>query len=445
MEPSELPTPDTLDFFDAGDRVAASAAAGFDCEPFMNDTNAVPGHVVEDASSNSTSTLGHVAAGPACALTSVSSASNNLAKKQRLERKGHTKSRRGCYNCKRRRIKCQETYPSCGHCTKAGLNCEYPAVPQITHQPVCLSICFAWGGCLALVVCYPSSHSICLLCQHEYLMHAMLGLAASDLLGKDPSLLPFAMAHRVKAIRAIKKTLDDVPKSSDTFEEGNALMATCFALTFQSVLLEDGMAEFMTFCRGVVLVAIQMYCKGTSFLFTNWVGKDEMALLQPLMETVPPIRQDWVDAAIGSVRALEPLCVHPVETEYYVLLVEMVEALYTSPFRGYQLICKHYGWWLQIPHERFQCLIDPANPVCHLLATHWIAIKQIMAPVTEKEHLVKPREKAARDQHTDMGTIRWLKYLNRQLPLGYRVYNWWPVWVEEQLDRDLTCFGRSLG
>lgn len=27
------------------------------------------------------------------------------AQKQRLERRGHTKSRRGCYNCKRRRIK----------------------------------------------------------------------------------------------------------------------------------------------------------------------------------------------------------------------------------------------------------------------------------------------------------------------------------------------------
>lgn len=164
-------------------------------------------------------------------------------------------------------------------------------------------------------------------------MHAMLGLAASDLLGQDASLLPFATAHPVKAIKAIKKTLDDVP-TNKTFEAGNALMATCFALTFQSVMLEDGMAEFMTFCRGVVLVAIQMYCKGVRFLFTNWVGKDEMALLQPLMETVPPIRNDWADAAIASVRALESLCVQPVEVEYYRLLVDMVEALYTSPFRG---------------------------------------------------------------------------------------------------------------
>jgi len=30
---------------------------------------------------------------------------SHSALKQRLERRGHTKSRRGCYNCKRRRIK----------------------------------------------------------------------------------------------------------------------------------------------------------------------------------------------------------------------------------------------------------------------------------------------------------------------------------------------------
>ena len=30
---------------------------------------------------------------------------------------------------------CQETKPACGHCVKTGLKCEYPALPQITHQP----------------------------------------------------------------------------------------------------------------------------------------------------------------------------------------------------------------------------------------------------------------------------------------------------------------------
>jgi hypothetical protein len=35
----------------------------------------------------------------------VRSASEIQRQKQRLERRGHTKSRRGCFNCKRRRIK----------------------------------------------------------------------------------------------------------------------------------------------------------------------------------------------------------------------------------------------------------------------------------------------------------------------------------------------------
>jgi hypothetical protein len=43
-----------------------------------------------------------------------------------IPRKGHTKSRRGCFNCKRRRIKCNEKHPDCNHCIKAGLQCEYP-------------------------------------------------------------------------------------------------------------------------------------------------------------------------------------------------------------------------------------------------------------------------------------------------------------------------------
>lgn len=41
-------------------------------------------------------------------------------------RKGHTKSRRGCLNCKRRRVKCQETLPVCEHCKRLGLPCQYP-------------------------------------------------------------------------------------------------------------------------------------------------------------------------------------------------------------------------------------------------------------------------------------------------------------------------------
>lgn len=43
--------------------------------------------------------------GQSASNASTEVARRQPAQKQRLERRGHTKSRRGCYNCKRRRIK----------------------------------------------------------------------------------------------------------------------------------------------------------------------------------------------------------------------------------------------------------------------------------------------------------------------------------------------------
>ncbi|KAI1476565.1 hypothetical protein F4774DRAFT_420636 [Daldinia eschscholtzii] len=403
--------------------------------------------------------------------TSASTAltGGNSAMKQRHERRGHTKSRRGCYNCKKRRIKCQETRPACAHCTKTGLKCEYPAVPQVVHQPQQHIPLFSLLDMRFfqhfLFTCFPHqpigneavwTHEIpCLAQNYEYLMHAILGLAASDLMSQDPSLVTSAMSHRLKAIRAIKKTLNDVPKSN-TFEEGNALVATCFALTFQSVILEDGMAEFMTFCRGIMLVAIQMWTSNTKFLFQNLYDNKSAALLRPFIEALPPIRRDWVDMAVSSVRGLEPLCVHEVETEYYRLLLDMASALLESAFHAYEILCKQYGWWIQLPHAQFQRLVDEENQTCTLLASHWIAIKQIMAPVTETEHRLRAREPRPQPQPQpqegedkdnsgmNYGMARWLKYLNRQVDAEHRCYNDWPVWVEEQLDRDPTFFGKTL-
>lgn len=53
---------------------------------------------------------------------------NNTGKRRRkpIPRKGHTKSRRGCLSCKKRKVKCQENRPECDNCVRIGLVCEYP-------------------------------------------------------------------------------------------------------------------------------------------------------------------------------------------------------------------------------------------------------------------------------------------------------------------------------
>lgn len=45
------------------------------------------------------------------------------------KRKRHVKSRTGCYNCKKRKVKCNEHWPECYNCKRLRMVCEYPWAP----------------------------------------------------------------------------------------------------------------------------------------------------------------------------------------------------------------------------------------------------------------------------------------------------------------------------
>ncbi|KAI9158433.1 Sterol uptake control protein 2 [Paramyrothecium foliicola] len=379
--------------------------------------------------------------------------------RQRLERRGHTKSRRGCYNCKRRRIKCQESRPACGHCVKTGLKCEYPALPQITHQPHHQIPLFSLQDMRFfqhfLTQCIPHhplkqediwTHEIpCIAHNHEFLMHAILGYAATQLVPSDSSLLAPAMTHRIKAVRAIKKRLSEASRLSTSHEEANAMIAACFALTFQSVGFEDGLAEFMTFVRGIVVVGMHMMFKGIKPLFSNLMQQEQDSILGPVMEGLPLAQKGWADAAVESIGNLQPLCIGPLESDYQPRLMEIAQKLYTSSFDAYKQNSQHWAWWMFLPHNVFQELINPANQVVLLLHTHWLALSEMMSFISQQEYLVRD-EKVPKSENIegriDPGFGRWLRYLNARVDYEHQVYNQWPMWVEEQLDRDASFFGK---
>ena len=50
-------------------------------------------------------------------------------------RRGHFKSRLGCLNCKRRRVKCNEQRPTCSPCQRLGLTCDYAITPAAGGTP----------------------------------------------------------------------------------------------------------------------------------------------------------------------------------------------------------------------------------------------------------------------------------------------------------------------
>ncbi|KAE9374416.1 hypothetical protein N431DRAFT_503275 [Stipitochalara longipes BDJ] len=49
---------------------------------------------------------------------------------ERKKREAHSKSRRGCQNCKKRHVKCDEQSPRCANCIVRKLNCIYQSHPE---------------------------------------------------------------------------------------------------------------------------------------------------------------------------------------------------------------------------------------------------------------------------------------------------------------------------
>jgi hypothetical protein len=275
-------------------------------------------------------------------------------------------------------------------------------------------------------------------------MHAILGFAATQLVPTDASLYAPAMGHRIKAIRAIKKRLMEASRSSTTYEEANAMLAACFALTFQSVSFEDGMAEFMTFIRGIVVVGMQMMFKGIKPLLGNMMGHEQDAILAPLMETLPLTQKGWADSAVEAIENLRPLCVEPLEADYQARLLEIAQKLHVNSYDAYKQSSQHWAWWMFLPHNSFQELINPSNQVIFLLHTHWLALTETMVMISQHEYMVhdKDQSQSTSQENIDAGFTRWLKYLNARVDYEHQIYNRWPMWVEEQLDRDITFFGR---
>lgn len=110
--------------------------------------NTVSNSLTETARYDSASSSSNTLSG---ASPSRDYAETSSTKEKRRGRKGRTKSRTGCFNCKRARIKvchpttcafartvahppqCKENRPICDYCLHRDLNCEWPDL-QINHS-----------------------------------------------------------------------------------------------------------------------------------------------------------------------------------------------------------------------------------------------------------------------------------------------------------------------
>lgn len=162
----------------------------------------------------------------------------------------------------------------------------------------------------------------------------MLALSASDIARSESAfshLTHAALAYRLKAVTSLNTAMSIGIQS---FEQGNAMLATCYNLFVQSTLIDDGLAEYMTFIRGCIIIGLQMLAKDMKFLFHSMWGDENIASLSPSLKDAPLIDAYHVKAACTSLAGFNHLCVRKAEIEMYRLLLGVARALFTSSQDG---------------------------------------------------------------------------------------------------------------
>lgn len=164
----------------------------------------------------------------------------------------------------------------------------------------------------------------------------MLALSATDIFSslrapRDKDLHLQAMAYRVKSIESLNKAVSAGIESS---EKGNAILATCYSLSFQSVMLNEALGDYFSFIRGCVAVAMQMGMRKMNFIFINAFGDDQLEMIEDGLASAPLINSDVVTKANRSLENMGPLCKTKVELMMYGLLLSIARNLFTSSRDG---------------------------------------------------------------------------------------------------------------
>jgi hypothetical protein len=162
----------------------------------------------------------------------------------------------------------------------------------------------------------------------------MLALSASELAcstDPTPEMNSTALTHRVKSISSLNRA---VARGITCYQEGNAMLATCFSLLFQSCLLDDGLNEYMMFIRGMISIGFNMGGRRMQFIFTRLFDQEQLEQVDPLMKSAPLIQADVVGAANRSFENFAPLCIRKVELDVYKVLSGIARALITSSRDG---------------------------------------------------------------------------------------------------------------
>ncbi|KAI8667091.1 Zn(2)-C6 fungal-type domain-containing protein [Fusarium sp. Ph1] len=370
---------------------------------------------------------------------SVSSSSDTpnqvILARQQPSRRGHSKSRLGCFNCKRRRVKCDERQPGCARCARLGLRCQYPplacqALPETPRAPLTsLALDDLRFHYQFLTVAYPSlplrgDHiwSQCAAMTHgyNYLAHAALGLGASHLSQNgNVNYNAQALQHRVTAINLINQQIADT--SHKSIADRDALFAALMCIAAQSCLMPHGMTEYLVMSRGATLVSTSMMPEYHRSVFRSWTPDAHIDNIRDII-TDQPKDMKIIEGFKASALALEPRCRTECEKIYCESMLKAISWLPTSSLEAWKEFVTLFMIPSYLSTETFQSFVDPSNHVGQLLIIHTFLLDYIIG-----RSVLALSEEPKCPGRKNM-VISWTEDVVDSLPEDYKEHG---VWLKE--------------
>ncbi|GJN66223.1 fungal zn(2)-Cys(6) binuclear cluster domain-containing protein [Purpureocillium lilacinum] len=310
--------------------------------------------------------------------------------------KGFRKSRAGCFNCKRRRVKCCETRPGCQSCRRMRLDCVYPTTTAL----------------------------------YDFLAHALLALAAQHLtLFTSSDYSVQALDLRISALQGLNSAFS---RPCLTAADGDARCAAAIALTWQSSYMSapGSLREFLVTMRGWMVVATTMTPEPDKSLFRDFtreafVGSMRHHVGAEAVDTGNAAqssdRAGVIDGFLASLEILRPLCGSMMERRYLSALEKLGVLARTSPLDALLQMAPCWALTNKMTEDEFTDFTHPSNHAAQVLLAHFLMLDRAL-----EMHFL---EATGSSQFTFCKKVSkvWIANMASSLPVGYEKYMMWPL------------------
>ncbi|OAP60720.1 hypothetical protein AYL99_05722 [Fonsecaea erecta] len=293
----------------------------------------------------------------------------------------------------------------------------------------------------------------------EHLMSALLALAASHmsaLTGVDND-QSTALWHKGRAISGLKNALN---KSHHSSIEYDVMLATCYALAFQSALLPGSAVDFATFVRGCALVTGRIQDEGKQSIF-NCPSYADFSPNQGASSCKLNVHsliagsrcQVLLTKGMASLVTAHE-CIAHTGTGYNLFraLESTFSGFQESPSLGYDRFRSYYGFWFKLAEPKDVFSPDAVNEAAFLLWAFFIGLQLLITMfVVEITRSEMKRDWRARLEQSNgaakmIGMAEWLLAIEITTPTHLRKHLSWPTLVSGEVLSGLrmTTASRTL-